>query len=379
VAVNVLDRVFREKPVWFVPLVSLASIAVLGWLDYVTGPEYSFAIFYLLPIGVASWYAPRRVALPVAVVASAVWIFADAESLGIRLPIHVEVWNAIIRASLFAVVTWTLSSARESVEREAALARRIQRGLLPSSIPSVRGIEIAWEWKPARSVSGDYFDVLEDPNGVVTVCIADVAGKGLSAAILMANFQAAVRSVATAGFSPAELCARLNTFVAGNVPPDRFITCFVAQVLPGEGTLRFTNAGHNPPLLVRSGGAVERLERGGLALGILDAAVFEEGETRLGRGDRLVLFTDGVTEVTDRQREEFGDSRLAEAITSRPSLDAAELLRSILEAIERFRSGPFADDVTLAVIRSTGSGTQGKAAASVPPREPPSRGRGPAR
>jgi serine phosphatase RsbU (regulator of sigma subunit) len=350
-----LDRMFSHRPVWFVLLVSLASVGVLGYLDYLTGPVYSFAIFYLLPIGVAAWYAPRRAAFLIAVVTAAVWIVADTENLSFRLPIHVNVWNAVIRAALFATVTWTLSSARESVERESALARRIQRGLLPASVPSVGGIEIAWEWKPARGVSGDYFDVVETPGGGVVLCVADVAGKGLSAALLMANFQAAVRTAAAAVPSLAELCERLNTFVARNLPDDRFVTCFLGVLSPDKATLRYVNAGHNPPLLVRRNGTVERLERGGFALGLFDDAAFDDGEATLGAGDRLILYTDGVTEVTDRQGAEFGESRLAAVIVAHPALGAEDLKAAILDEIERFRSGPFADDVTLAVVRATGS------------------------
>src|SRR5580658_5347885 len=145
-------------------------------------------------------------------------------------------------------------------EREVAEARSIQQGLLPKSIPQRAGYEIAGAWQPAQSIGGDYYDVLEFDECTLGLCIADVAGKGLPAALLMSNLQAAVRGLASAALSPEGLCARLNSLVCHNTGNDRFITFFYAQLDGPARVLRYTNAGHNAPIVLHRDGSHERLE-----------------------------------------------------------------------------------------------------------------------
>jgi len=241
---------------------------------------------------------------------------------------------------------------RLEAETEQALeeARQIQQGLLPTEIPQIPGYEISGAWKPARLVGGDYFDVLDFGQDRMGLCIADVAGKGMPAALLMSNLQAAIRSLATESERPEELCARLNQLVCSNTAPDKFITLFYGLVDAPNRKLVYSNAGHNSPILLRRDGSSSRLPEGGAALGIFPEWRYEAGEVQLYAGDRLVLFTDGVTEAMTSQGEEFGEERLLALMTAGPELGAAELQQKILQAVTEFSAGDLQDDATLIVV-----------------------------
>jgi sigma-B regulation protein RsbU (phosphoserine phosphatase) len=235
-------------------------------------------------------------------------------------------------------------------EREVAEARSIQQGLLPKSIPQQAGYEIAGAWQPAQSVGGDYYDVLEFGEGRLGLCIADVAGKGLPAALLMSNLQAAVRGLASPSLSPDGLCARLNSLVCHNTGNDRFITFFYAQLDGPARLLQYTNAGHNAPILVHRDGAHERLEAGGGVLGVFPHQTFAAGAAQLAAGDRVILFTDGVTEACDTAGEEFGDARLLHLLQEHRAATASALQKKILAVAGEFSQGHWHDDATLLVV-----------------------------
>jgi sigma-B regulation protein RsbU (phosphoserine phosphatase) len=235
-------------------------------------------------------------------------------------------------------------------EREVAEARSIQQGLLPKSIPQQAGYEIAGAWQPAQSVGGDYYDVLEFGEGSLGFCIADVAGKGLPAALLMSNLQAAVRGLASPSLSPDGLCARLNSLVCHNTGNDRFITFFYAQLDGPARLLQYTNAGHNAPILVHRDGTHERLEAGGGVLGVFPHQTFAAGVAQLAPGDRVILFTDGVTEASDTAGEEFGDRRLLHLLQEHRAATASALQEKILAVAGEFSQGHWHDDATLLVV-----------------------------
>ncbi len=191
-------------------------------------------------------------------------------------------------------------------EGEIEEARAIQQGFLPKEIPQLAGYEIAAAWQPARVVGGDYYDVLPFDGETVGICIADVAGKGMPAAMLMSNLQAGVRGLASPQLSPDIICTRLNSLVCRNIASDRFITFFYAQLDGAAGRLQYANAGHNVPIVLHSDGSCDRLEAGGGVLGIFQMQAFTMGTQDLASGDRVVLFTDGVTEARSPDGEEFG-------------------------------------------------------------------------
>ena len=243
-----------------------------------------------------------------------------------------------------------IASQFHQQEHEIAEARAIQEGFLPKEIAQLAGYEISAAWQSARVVGGDYFDVLPFDQERVGLCIADVAGKGLPAALLMSNLQAAVRGLASPSLAPEELCVRLNALLCRNVASDRFVTLFYAQLDGREGRLQYASAGHNSPFVLHADGSHDRLREGGIVLGVFANQAFERGEAQLQRGDRLILYTDGVTEACNSQDEEFGEERLLAVLREIRRRSAAELQKEILLAVTSFSRGPWQDDATLLVV-----------------------------
>jgi sigma-B regulation protein RsbU (phosphoserine phosphatase) len=239
---------------------------------------------------------------------------------------------------------------QQEQEREIAEARAIQEKLLPREIPQMPGFEIASAWQSARLVGGDYFDILPLDERTLGLCIADVAGKGMPAALLMSNLQAAVRGLSSLSVAPNLLCNRLNSIVYRNTESDRFITFFYAQLDAPARRLTYVNAGHNAPFVVRSDGSHERLREGGTVLGVFDSRNFEMGSVQLSEGDRVILFTDGVTEACGLEGEEFGEARLLRFLKDHLKLSADDLQARILKEVATFSGGRWQDDATLLVL-----------------------------
>jgi sigma-B regulation protein RsbU (phosphoserine phosphatase) len=239
---------------------------------------------------------------------------------------------------------------QQEQEREIAEAKAIQEKLLPREIPQLAGYEIASAWQSARLVGGDYFDILPLDEKTLGLCIADVAGKGMPAALLMSNLQAAVRGLASLSVAPDLLCRRLNSLIYRNTASDRFITFFYAQLDGPARRLAYVNAGHNAPFVVRAAGSHERLRDGGTVLGVVAFPDYELGTAQLSPGDRVVLFTDGVTEACNPVGEEFGEVRLLRLLEDHRTLSADELQAKILAAAGEFSGGRWQDDATLLVL-----------------------------
>jgi sigma-B regulation protein RsbU (phosphoserine phosphatase) len=239
---------------------------------------------------------------------------------------------------------------QQEQEREIAEAKAIQEKLLPREIPQMPGYEIASAWQSARLVGGDYFDILPLDAKTLGLCIADVAGKGMPAALLMSNLQAAVRGLSSLTIAPNQLCSRLNSIVYRNTESDRFITFFYAQLEAPTRRLAYVNAGHNAPFVVCSDGTHERLREGGTVLGVFASLEYEMASTQLSPGDRVILFTDGVTEACNPAGEEFGEARLLCLLEDQRSLSADALQKKILAVVTEFSGGRWQDDATLLVL-----------------------------
>jgi sigma-B regulation protein RsbU (phosphoserine phosphatase) len=211
-------------------------------------------------------------------------------------------------------------------------------------------MEMAADWLPTRVVAGDYYDVLKFNNSRAAVCVADVSGKGLPAALLVSSVQASVRAFVHETVSPGALCQRVNAILCSNHLEGRFVTFFFALVDRDSGTLSYSNAGHNAPVLVRRDGALLRLREGGPILGEFPDAPYEQAAVPFGAGDRLLIFTDGVSEARGSGDAEFGEPRLEALMRDSRGSSAHELRRRILSAVHEFRDRPLEDDATLLIV-----------------------------
>jgi sigma-B regulation protein RsbU (phosphoserine phosphatase) len=235
------------------------------------------------------------------------------------------------------------------VAKEQDEARLIQRALLPPAMPEVRGCSLAALWTPASGIGGDCYDVLRFSDTRLAVSIADVVGKGLPAALLMSNLQAAVRAFSTAAAEPHDVCASVNRLLCRNIASGKFVTFCYAVIDTEAMTVAYANAGHFPPILMRPNGTAEQLAPTGLVLGVSSDWAYTSGVIELGHGDRLVCYTDGITEALAPDDGEFGEERLIETIRSLRAEPPDRLARAVSDAVAAWTGGSPQDDATLIV------------------------------
>lgn len=246
---------------------------------------------------------------------------------------------------------------RQRLEHELQLASEIQQRFQPTASPNVPGYELQGISFPCYEIGGDYYDFIEREDGRMVIALGDVSGKGTAAALLMSSLHAAVHAQASSHNSLVETIGAVNRYLAENIPPNRFVTLFYAELDPQTGALSFLNAGHNPPLIIHSAGTVEQLGSGGLPLGILPEAEYREGRTQLQHGDVLVVYSDGVSEAQNPQGEEFGSTRLHEVVSRNLDASAAGIRDRIESALSKFAQGtPAADDITLVIVKRQAEG-----------------------
>jgi sigma-B regulation protein RsbU (phosphoserine phosphatase) len=243
--------------------------------------------------------------------------------------------------------------ALRRVEDEIRLASEIQTGLLPKTPPSVPGYEIAGASFPAEVVGGDYFDFIRGTgDGGVAICLGDVSGKGLSAALLMANLQATIRGQALLDLPPRESVTHANALLARSTDPEKFATFFYGVLDPREHLLTYSNAGHDPPLLLSPRTGVSSLETGGLVLGFLDHSSYEEASVPIGPGDLLVAYSDGVTDAVDGSDEPFGGERLLELLKESLKKPVDDVIDGVVAAVRQHAGeAPQSDDITIVAVR----------------------------
>ncbi len=245
------------------------------------------------------------------------------------------------------------AAERRRLEREVALARVIQNALIPDQLPTIPGYELYGANLPSQGVSGDYFEVTERrAGGECALLIADVSGKGIAASLLTAYLEALTAPAIENGLPPEQIFLQVSTRLFRRTPPERFATALLVVVESATGRLRFANAGHNPALLLRADGRVEHLEGTGPPLGLLSVAEYRGVEMELGRGDTLVLYTDGYTEAVNPADDEFELERLEALCRADSHLPLGELAAVLNAALDRFVEGvAFADDRTLVMLR----------------------------
>jgi sigma-B regulation protein RsbU (phosphoserine phosphatase) len=266
-----------------------------------------------------------------------------------------------IKMEGFATIIFLLLLALEladkvTMKRDLEIAREIQSWLVPAQPPQVEGADIAFATRPQNSVAGDYYDAFYPEPGTnrLILVIADVAGKSVPAALLMATLQASLRTIAGEGASVAELVMRLNRYAcAHSLDGRRFTTAVIAEYDPATRQIGYVNAGHNLPILRRANGTTETLDAGGLPFGIEATATYEVGAAKLEPGDALILFTDGVVEAFDESGREFGNQRWLDAIQALPAVSAQDSLQHLMQRVDAFVGATRqSDDITCMVFRN---------------------------
>ncbi|MFA6456197.1 MAG: SpoIIE family protein phosphatase [Bacteroidota bacterium] len=243
---------------------------------------------------------------------------------------------------------------KKKLESELLIAREIQQGLLPRTLPDIPGFDIAALNISSKQVGGDYYDAIPTDDGRFIIAIADVSGKGTPASLLMANVQATVHALVPFNLPLSTATARINDLIYRNTGSDKFITFFWGTLEPGSRNFRYVNAGHNPPFVLRKDGRIERLTDGGLILGIMNTMVpYEEGSVTLQSGDSVILFTDGVSEAMDIDGIDYTEERLEQFVKKQKGRSAESILTEIKTEIQRYSTGaPQSDDITLVVLRA---------------------------
>jgi sigma-B regulation protein RsbU (phosphoserine phosphatase) len=263
-------------------------------------------------------------------------------------------------AALLLLLVLTLEIAdRVVMKRDLQIAREIQTWLLPGVPPQIPGLRIAYSTRPANTVAGDYYDVFPRPGRTpdqnrVVLAVADVAGKSIPAAMLMATFQASLKTLSTAQVALPELASNMNRYACSNSQGGlRFTTAFLAEYDPVRRTLDYINAGHNNPILRRASGQIERLDVGGLPYGIMPEVKYESATVTLAPGDWLIIFTDGLVEAENARQEEYGEARLLAAIEAGKSAEPGEMLKGLMTELDLFVGNtPQHDDVTCMLLKA---------------------------
>ena len=246
---------------------------------------------------------------------------------------------------------------KRRMEEELKVASEIQLRLQPVAPPRLDGWDMTGVSFPCREIGGDYYDFIHRKrDSRLIVAVGDVSGKGTGAALLMSSLHAAVRAQSQTGLPIGQVMGEINQYIFENSPPNKFLTLFYGELDPQTGTLTYSNGGHNAPMLVRNSGEVERLDKGGLPIGMMQGVAYQEGSVEFQPGDALVIYSDGITESINEREEEFDEERLIEVVKKNLSRSASGIRDRIDEALSRFvgTTAPV-DDMTLMIIKRTGA------------------------
>jgi len=268
---------------------------------------------------------------------------------------RIEIINGIAQQAALAIQNDLLQQemvVRERLETEVQLARQIQQTFIPHTLPTHPAWQIAARWRTARQVGGDFYDVIELPNGKLGLFIADVADKGMPAALFMALTRTLVRAAVKEMNSPVDVLRRVNDQLLPDTQQGMFVTAVYGVLDPESGDFTFVNAGHNPPFWMKANQSIEKLTRTAIALGVMEQPGMKERTVSLAKGDILLLYTDGLTEAFSPSEELFGDSRLMDSLISIKAHTADEVLIVIEDRLNEFiDTTPLGDDLTMLVLR----------------------------
>lgn len=350
-------------------LVTVFGLTAL--LDFLVDPSLSLFALYLIPTLYSAWFLGIRWGYGTCLASVAVWAIDDwLDAVFYHDPL-IPFWNLAGRLIVLTAIVMIVNalknalqaeyeSERRFVQRELEIARDVQMHLLPSEIPSHPSLDLGFIYRPAREVGGDYYDVIQIAPERFGIAVGDVAGKGVSSALLMASLQALVRTHLGAGngCDIAASLAQLNTSLFKLTTTNRFATLFFGLVDVPSKTLCYVNAGHNPPLLFRTNGArpahaaLESLDSGGPPLGLFPKTQYRPAQVPLHDGDVLVAYTDGAVEALNLREEEFGKERLAQVVWEQFSAPATTICENIQRSLSSFVGDRAQfDDITLVVMK----------------------------
>lgn len=343
-------------------LAVLAGVAAVAYADWVV-VGISLSYLYLLPLALSALIHRNRYSLGLVLICVFLhdWLgpFKDTGWEVISRNLLTAVGYTAVVLSLHHLARQRLNLSdlvrqqRDQMAQDLALASEVQQHVLLASPPSIEGFDLAGQMYPARLIGGDYFDFFNLPGGDLGFAIADISGKGASAALLAASTQIALRMAALPQKSTAEVMKDVNRVMLEIVQENRFISLFYGILSPTRSTIEYSNAGHNPPLLLtsRTDGPVW-LDRGGTLLGLFPAADYGSEHLTFHPGDILVLYTDGVVEAENVRNEQFSSDRLLELVRANRSQSAARIASIVYQSVADFSSGkPLADDCTLVVLK----------------------------
>jgi len=338
--------------------------------DVLTGSDYAFSLFYLIPIALVTVRAGRTAGVAWSLACALAWLLASlATGIDASRP-EVLIWNTAMQAAFFSVVAWTLDSVRRGLARERSLRADLtrswhvldkeltvvgdlQRAMLPAAPPVIPGFRCATFYAPSARAGGDYFDFFPLGGGRLGILIADVSGHGAPAAVVMAMLRVLLHTAPGALEPPARVLADANRRLAANIPPGQFVTACYAVLDPRSGTLVHAIAGHEPPLVLRaSGGACEPfVHPSGPPMGPFVDATFEGGTVTLQPGDCVLFSTDGLTEAMDPNGALLGEEKVHAVLESARGASASALRDLLVETVDRHGAGrDLADDLTLLVL-----------------------------
>ena len=271
---------------------------------------------------------------------------------------ELELLSSIASSAAIAIDNarlYEMAVEKGRLDQELRTARAVQASLLPSSTPLFPGWDLAAGWRPARQVSGDYYDLLPGEGGWLDLIMADVSGKGMPAALFMALTRSNVRASMAPSRDLVVGVERINRLLCADASDGTFVTFFCARLEPGAPAVSYVNAGHNPPLVVRSGGELEELQPTGMALAVVEDTSYRQGAVQLDGGDVLVLYTDGLPDAARPDDARFGMDRLRQAALDHHDGSAAEIVAALEEAVNRYSgSAEQFDDMAILVARRTG-------------------------
>jgi sigma-B regulation protein RsbU (phosphoserine phosphatase) len=364
---NPLSRLLRKDiasngPLWLPPVLVMGAIAAVAYADHLV-TSISLVYLYILPLGIGAIFLRREISY--GLIAACV-LFHDYDS-----PRHIHpalrMIDNIAAAACFIFIVYfiqryveqrealakIIQQQRDSLLKDVELAAQVQRLFLPVGKPAIRGLEIAGMMRPARGVSGDYYDYIPIDAHTIQLVIADVAGKGVPAALLMSATAAAMQLEANHDRNMLEIVARFNTEICSVSDGERYVTLLLAEVDADKRIVRYVNSGHLPGLLFRARtGTVELMESCCPPIGFFPEQLRELASENLNTGDVLVFYTDGVTEAENASQEEFGVERLSAIVQRDFSLSAEELVANILAGAASFcADAGFQDDVTILVVK----------------------------